>query len=761
MTNNRTLWWRFVAPIIGVTGLVLGVVALLQARVERRSSLDNLERRGRAVTLALVPLAEEALGQRRINPTVLANRFDGKSRTQGVLLCRTDGTVIALSPAVKDIASCDSPVLAAPRLRGTDTTAVLGAPGAKSQVLAVPIRGDSGEVRGVLAVFHDASFIDSQVLARITYAALVLAVLALLISITTLGSAYSVFGRSLNALASWMQRLRLDEKLEDPPPAIPLRSLAMESERLGASFKAARSSARTLARRVTDADQQWTSERLRHHVMDALNGAQLVVVSNREPYFHFREQGELKWLIPASGLVTALDPVLRACGGLWVANGAGDADRDTADQDGRLVVPPGETRYTLRRIWITREEEQGYYYGLSNEGMWPLCHAVHERPEFRPEDWSRYVEVNERFAKAVLDEVGSAPALVLVQDYHLALLPKLLRQSRPDLAIGLFWHIPWPAPEAFRAFPWKAETLDGMLGADVVGFHLQQHCNNFLDTVDRMLEVRVDLDEFGVWQGPRMTHVRPFPISVQPWEERDVPRDEALDRVIQHLRSVYKLDGKKIAIGVDRIDYTKGIPERIRAVSRFLDDHPDWIGRFVFVQLGAPSRVHLARYRDLVTEVEALADEVNWRFQREDWKPIVILKAHHTPAAVYTWMRMADICVVSSLADGMNLVAKEYVSARTDGDGALVLSEFAGAARELSDAFIVNPYDVGQAASALHRALEMSVEERRARMARMREQVARFNVYRWARDLIGWTARAHGGRRHGSQAAEPEATTAG
>src|SRR5688572_3541307 len=514
MTRHRSLWLRFLAPIVGVTGLVLAAVALIQARLERRSSLDNLERRARAVTTALVPLAEEGLGQRRIDPTVLANRFDGKSRTQGVLLCRADRGVAAQSPSVKDIAGCDLPALVAPLTRGTDTALVLGASGAKSHMLGVPVRGDSGDIRGVLAVFHDASFIEGQVLGRITYAALVLGVLALLISITTLGSAYSVFGRPFNALASWMQRLRLDEGLEDPPPAVPLRSLAMESERLGASFKAARSSARTMARQATDADRQWTSERLRHHVMDALNGAQLVVVSNREPYFHFREEGTLRWLIPASGLVTALDPVLRACGGLWVANGAGDADRDTADEAGRLVVPPGESRYTLRRIWVTREEEQGYYYGLANEGMWPLCHAVHERPEFRAEDWSQYLAVNERFARAVLDEVGSAPALVLVQDYHLALLPKLLRRARPDLAIGLFWHIPWPAPEAFRACPWKAEILDGMLGADVVGFHLQQHCNNFMDTVDRMLEVRVDLDEFGVWQGPRMTHVRPFPISV-------------------------------------------------------------------------------------------------------------------------------------------------------------------------------------------------------------------------------------------------------
>jgi trehalose 6-phosphate synthase len=445
-----------------------------------------------------------------------------------------------------------------------------------------------------------------------------------------------------------------------------------------------------------------------------------------------------------------------------VANGAGDADRETADESGRLVVPPDQGRYTLRRIWVTREEEQGYYYGLANEGLWPLSHAVHERPEFRADDWAKYVAVNERFAQAVLDEVGSSPALVLVQDYHLALLPKLLRRARPDLAVGLFWHIPWPAPEAFRACPWKAEILDGMLGADVVGFHLQQHCNNFLDTVDRMLEVRVDFDEFSVLQGPRTTHVRPFPISIQGWEEREVPQGDALAEEIRHLRDAHQLEGMTVAIGVDRLDYTKGIPDRLRAVDRLLEQHPEWIGRFVFAQLGAPSRVHLKRYRDLVTEVEALADEVNWKYQRDDWKPILMLKAHHTPETVYTWMRLADVCVVSSLADGMNLVAKEFVASRADGDGVLVLSEFAGAARELSnDALIVNPYDLEQSSAALFRAITMSARERRERMARMREHVTRFNVYRWARDLIGWTARASGTRQQAANGAAAETAAVG
>jgi trehalose 6-phosphate synthase len=702
-----------------------------------------------------MPLAEQGLDERRINPTVLANRFQGQSRTIGVLLCRADGSTAAQSSAVKDLVGCASEPLRAVLAGAPEVVSLIQDGAMKVRLLATPVPGTDSLPLGALAVFHDASFIDRQVTGRITNAALVLAFLALLISVTTLGSAYNVFGGSFAALATWMRKLRLDDALEDPPPALPLRTLTMESERLAASFKAARSSARTLARQATEIDRSWTRERLRNHVMDSLGGAQLVVVSNREPYMHMREQETVRWLVPASGLVTALDPVLRACGGLWVANGSGDADADTADAEGRLVVPPGEGRYTLRRIWITRTEEQGYYYGFANEGLWPLCHAVHERPEFRTDDWGQYVAVNERFAQAVLEEVGSAPAVILVQDYHLALLPGLLRARRPDLAIAIFWHIPWPAPEAFRSCPWKAEILSGMLGADMVGFHLQQHCNNFLDTVDRTLEVRVDLDQFGVWQGKRMTHVRPFPISIQSWDEREVAHGEDLDAEVERLRVAYNLHDAVVALGVDRLDYTKGIPDRIRAVARFLEKHPEWIGRFVFVQLGAPSRTHLKRYRDLVAEVEALTDEVNWKFQREFRKPIHLFVGHHAPASVRVWMRLANICVVSSLADGMNLVAKEYASAHDDGDGVLILSEFAGAARELPDALIMNPYHIEEFANAIHQAVEMPESERRERMGRMRERVAAFNVYRWARDLIHWTARAG----NVSRAAETPAAT--
>jgi trehalose 6-phosphate synthase len=543
-----------------------------------------------------------------------------------------------------------------------------------------------------------------------------------------------------------MRRLRLDDDagVDALPPPLPSERLSFESERLAASLRAARAGAQALAREGTDAGTAWTRDRLRRDVLRVLDRGQLVVISNREPYMHRRERGQTRVIAPASGLVTAVDPVLQACGGLWIAHGAGDADREVADRDGRILVPPGDGRYTLRRVWLSREEEAGYYYGLSNEGLWPLCHATYERPTFRSTDWEHYRNVNERFARAALDELRSHRAVVLVQDYQLALVPRLLKQERPDLAISLFWHIPWPSPEAFRICPWKEEILQGMLGADVIGFHVQYHCNNFLDTVDRTLEVRVDWEHFGVWQQGRMTRVRPFPISVQPWEERGMPGGDELDAQLQQLRDDYKLGDVVIAIGIDRIDYTKGIPDRIRAIGRFLEMNPAWRGRFVFVQLGAPSRVHIKRYRDLVTEVEALADEVNWKFQTDNVKPILVLPEHHSPQAVYSWLRLADVCIVSSLHDGMNLVAKEFVAARSDEEGVLILSEFTGAARELTDALLVNPYATDDFAAAIRKAVEMPVAERRERMKRLRQQVTDRNVYRWARDLIAQTALAAG-----------------
>ena len=479
----------------------------------------------------------------------------------------------------------------------------------------------------------------------------------------------------------------------------------------------------------------WSKERLEDVARTRLGGAKLIVVANREPYIHRYHDGEIELIRPAGGLTTALDPVMRACGGVWVAHGSGDADMDVCDANGRVRVPPDDASYVLRRVWLTKDEEEGYYYGLSNSTLWPLCHQVFNRPTFEPAHWDVYRKVNETFATAVLEEAQDGPALVFVQDYHFALVPRLLKKARPDLVVAQFWHIPWPSSEKFLVCPWAKDILDGMLGNDLLGFHTQHDCNSFLETVDRALECRIDREKFAVTRGGSETSVRPFPISVDP----NLPREylgNTWESRATALRKKYRLANRPVLVGVDRVDYTKGIPERLRALDRLLTTQPELKGTFHFLQVGAPSRTHLNAYRDLTEEVQDLADRINWEHGTDRWQPVVFLNEHYGPKEIALLYRMAAGCVVSSLHDGMNLVAKEFVAARDDDRGVLVLSKFAGAAKELTDAVLVNPFDVEELAAALNTALTMPAEEQERRMRRMRTQVEDNNIYRWAGQLL-------------------------
>jgi trehalose 6-phosphate synthase len=479
----------------------------------------------------------------------------------------------------------------------------------------------------------------------------------------------------------------------------------------------------------------WSKERLEQVAQTRLGGAKLIVVGNREPYIHRYKNGEIEWIRPAGGITTALDPVMQACGGVWVAHGSGDADREMSDEFGRTGVPPGDPQYVLRRVWISKQDEDGYYYGFANGSLWPLCHQVYCRPKFDPAHWETYKKVNEQFAAAVLEEAQGGPALVFIQDYHFALLPQILKQSRPDLVVAQFWHIPWPNPEIFSVCPWAKEIIEGMLGNDLLSFHIQNHCNNFLETVDRMLECRIDRENFGVTRGGHETLVRPHPISVDPDLAEEYLGSDWEERAIK-FRKRHRLGDRRLILGVDRIDYTKGIPERLNAIDRLLEQHPEWKEKIHFLQVGAPSRTHLDTYRQLNDEVLDLADTINWKHGHDHWKPIIFLNEHHRPEDVALLYRMASCCVVSSLHDGMNLVAKEFVAARSDEQGALVLSQFTGAARELTDAIIVNPYDINELASAVHTGLTMPADEQRRRMKRMRHQVEDNNIFRWAGMLL-------------------------
>jgi trehalose 6-phosphate synthase len=745
---------KFKIPRSARFGLIISFLAVVgsggvvwyQVNEEYRTSVEDLDRRAGMLVHRNVSAAYNALQLPDAQVArALGDRLDGHSRLLGLALFRKDGDLVAAGPGISDLASVLQPVV--DRINPTDpqTTEVVRGSFGTMHILALAVNDTEDKQIGSIVAVHDALYLENRLTRGMVRGFALALVIAGTIFLVTTSMAWAAFERPMNALAEWMRRLRFGSPVELPPRGLPVRKLEDESVHLAASFRAARSKERESAETITRSDKAWTRDRLRAHALTALGSDRLVVVSNREPYMHQLKGGHPHLVRPASGLVTGLDPVLQACGGLWVAHGAGDADRVTVDANDCVAVPPEDPRYTLRRVWISKEEEQGYYYGFSNEGLWPLCHLTHERPTFRASDWEQYVRANQRFADAVIEEIGSQSAVVLVQDYQMALVPGMLRRKRPDLKIGLFWHIPWPNAEAFRICPFRAELLEGMLGADLIGFHLQQHCNNFLDSVDRMVEARLDWDRFAAEFRGHSALVRPFPISVQPWSERHVFSEDSLAAETDALRQKFAISDVTIGIGVDRIDYTKGLAERFRAIDRFFERNPQYRGRFSFVQLGAPSRTHIPRYRDLISELESIADAVNWKYKIDGsgWKAIHFVVDHHEGPTVHAFMRLATVCIVSSLHDGMNLVAKEFVAAQGEaisrGDtraGALVLSEFAGAARDLPDALVINPYDTEEFAEAIRSALEMPDIERRARMVRMYEHLAEHNIYRWAADFL-------------------------
>lgn len=598
---------------------------------------------------------------------------------------------------------------------------------------------DGHRATGYLTVFRDTGFTGppkTWVWAELVALVLVLVVLITLVSLSIVR--WGTRGRNRRAV-EWVPGARSGSGSSDPelPKKDASQPLSREVAELARRLRQARAAAEAEARLRVAGDWLWTAERLGVHVRDKLQGGTLFVVSNREPFIHVHREKTIEAMVPASGLVTAMEPILLACDGTWIAHGSGDADAEVVDKHDHLRVPLVPPQYTLRRVWLSKEEEEGYYYGFSNEGLWPLCHIAHVRPVFRATDWSCYQDVNQKFADAALQEMGETDeAFLLVQDYHFALLPRLVKAARPDARVAIFWHIPWPNPQVFGICPWQAELLDGLLGADLIGFHIQSHCNYFLSTVDDALESRIDWEHFAVERAGHRTLVRPFPISVAFQERTTEPSADSVYQLRSELFKRLDVQAAFMGIGVDRIDYTKGILERFRAVERFLEKRPAYRGKFTFVQIGAPSRTRIKRYLEFVDEVEAEAKRINARFQAGRWKPLIFLKRHHTHEEIEKYYQAADICMVTSLHDGMNLVAKEFVAARDDEQGVLILSRFTGAARDLRDALLVNPYDTEQLTDAIGLALEMDADEQRHRMQQMRRVVRGNNAYWWAANLI-------------------------
>jgi trehalose-6-phosphate synthase len=714
---------RFVLPLLLVLAAVAYGVTLLADRLTLRWFVRDLDARtvvvAKAVDESLRDLIPSGQGKRIVG---LFERMVLDERLLAIGFCNARNELSYKTFTFPGSVTCRTVETISP-----GSGSVLHLPQGSLHAAVSPILGPDGEALGRLVLLHDMGFIEHRSADTRRYVFYLFAALGLVISLVTVAVAQiSWWG--------WMRGMRImlsGEWLAKPnagpaelrPVARDLRALIRDIER---------------DKRVRDESQMsWTPDALRAILRDDLRGDEFLIVSNREPYIHVRAADKsIQVQRPASGLITALEPVMLACSGTWIAHGSGSADRDVVDKNDHVSVPPGRDNYQIRRVWLSEAEENGYYFGFSNEGLWPLCHIAHTRPVFRPPDWEHYVAVNRKFARAIIEEAKTEDPVVLVQDYHFALLPAMIRERLPDATIITFWHIPWPNPEAFGICPWADQILTGMLGSSILGFHTRFHCNNFLDTVDRYLEARVDRETNGVTHLGTRTSVKRYPISID-WPPASLENVPPPGDCRKWLRERHSLAADtRIAVGVDRLDYTKGILERFLALERLIELEPEWAGKLTLLQIGAPSRASIPEYRMFVERVEAEAARINARFGNSGYSPIILRLENVGSSEVNRYYRGADTCIVSSLHDGMNLVAKEFVAARDDEQGVLILSEFTGASRELAEALIINPYNMDQFAAALRVALTMPAGEQRDRMRSMRSLIQEFNVYRWAGRML-------------------------
>ncbi|OLC00306.1 MAG: hypothetical protein AUH30_02975 [Candidatus Rokubacteria bacterium 13_1_40CM_68_15] len=716
---------RLLAGIWLATLVVTGSFAYLEIREERTRLEDDLVRRAVLAADAVREATERVVGRGPAPKPALdriVKRFSLTDRT--VAIYDELGGVLNASPEIRGVLGPVAPLVSEAIRTAAPVRQLLRVGMRPTLVQVMPLDRDD-RVVGAIAVLLDAEGVEMHELALWQRTAVRLGVLILLLTGITWILVRWTITRPIARMAEWTKQLKTGQPVAPPSDADAslFGPLAGEVTGLARTLTRVRAAAEREARLRLRGESVWTEERLKQFVQMRFGARPIFVLSNREPVSHVRDGGDIRALQPASGLVTAMEPIMFACGGVWVAHGSGDADRIVGE---RIALPADDPAYTLRRVWLEPDEEAGYYYGFANEGLWPLCHIVHERPQFRAADWAHYRAVNAKFAATVLEEMEKVEApVVLVQDYHFALAPRLIKRTRPDARVALFWHIPWPNFEAFGICPWQEEILLGMLGADLVGFHTQFHCNNFLETVERTIEGRVEWDDFAVVRGHHTTRVMPFPISVAPEPDERAP---ALDGELPTLETPVEFLG----IGVERIDYTKGLPERLRAIRRFFERWPEYRRRVVFVQIASPSRSRIPRYQLLQHEINEIVRRINDDIGEWGWQPIVYRERHHEHREIRAWYRAAQFCMVSSLHDGMNLVAKEFIAARDDDDAVLILSRFTGASRELRDALLVNPYDIEGTAEAIRRAIEMAPAERRDRMSRMRAHVREQNIFRWA-----------------------------
>lgn len=715
---------RFIIPLAFVLGFIAyGVITLVDS-LERNWFVRDLDMRSKLMIGTMErPLADLVVANSKTKIRAYFTRIVQDERLYAIGFCTPENRLLYETQSYPEDVTCQATTSLAPGssiMKSLDHGPIY--------ITSAAIESN-GRPLGRLLLLQDMNFIEQRSSNTSWYIFYFFVGLAAVISLITVSVAHISWHGWLASVRSMVRGDGLLSRLKHEDHAPELQPLAKELRSLVQTLET--------DRRMRDESQvSWSPASLRSILHEQLAGDQVLIVSNRQPYAHNWQDQNIVVQVPASGLVSALEPVMRACSGTWIAHGNGSADRAMVDQRDHVGVPPSHPTYRIRRVWLTAEEEAGYYYGFANEGLWPLCHIAHVRPTFRSSDWKQYVAVNERFARAVYEEATTDNPVVLVQDYHFALLPRLIRDRLPNATIIMFWHIPWPNAESFGICPWREEILQGLLGSSILGFHTRVHCNNFIDSVDRLLEARIDRDSSTISFGGKMTAVNPYPISIE-WPIQWLAEQKPVSECRARLRESHRMPPDRlIALGVERLDYTKGIIERFMAVERLLELQPEWIGRFTFLQLAAPSRWVIEQYNNFAGQVSALADRINKRFGRDSYQPISLRIQHHEPVEVYEAYRGADVCVVSSLHDGMNLVAKEFVGARDDEQGVLILSQFAGAVREMTEALVINPYDIDQFAAALHLALTMPHTEQRARMQSMRGLIQEFNVYRWAGRML-------------------------
>jgi trehalose-6-phosphate synthase len=723
----RSITLRFVLPL-ALASAVVAYFAMphvdqmlaewFRGDIELRASLieSSMEER-----LADLVSRHDKAGVRKYLSRVAVDK-----RIAAILVCDADGVLFYRTAPTPDTVSCSLSASPAP-----GTSQIVQLPAGALHVAGFLIARPDKPVFSIF-VAHDLGFAATRETRARRYLIAFTAVSVIVVGLLVVLIAWFMLRRWAALLIGDIRSRRFLDDAHSSAVSLPVLSQVRavlreveESQRLEIDYR-----------------ENWTPQALHQVVRDQLRSPQMIVVSNREPYIHNRDtEGRPHLQLPASGMVTALEPIVRACAGTWIAHGSGTADRQVVDIHDRIRVPPSDPAYVLRRVWLTPEEEEGYYYGFSNEGLWPLCHLAYVRPAFRDSDWRTYRAVNEKFADVVARETRERNPVVLIQDYHFALLPRFVRERKPDATIVLFWHIPWPNAETFGVCPWKHEMLLHMLSADILGFHTRYHCQNFLATVDRFVECQIDHEHMTVTLQGRVCHVVPYPISID-WPPRQLDVLPPVSVARYEVRRRYGIgEGVFLGLGVERWDFTKGIVERFYAIETLLDTRPHLRGKVTLLQIAAPSRSKLPAYRTLQEQTTAELERINSKFRTETWQPIVLVDTQQTPDAVWELYRAADFCIVNSLHDGMNLVAKEFAAARDDEDGVLILSTFAGASRELLEALLVNPFDVSETAAAIETAIQMPRDQRRERMQLMRRTVKENNVYRWAGRMLMDAAR--------------------